>query len=793
MDYIGVPNLKLALEGKATSKVVAVKEGDTWKEIDADIIKISEFNNDKTIDLSLAKTKYSWNNEYKIVWTSVDNTQHIDATVTAIVKLTGKPEKIDVNIENVDYKLVKDTDYFQGAIDLEAASYAAIESYLGYADANAAKWTAEFAALRTAYNNGDFSTPFVNEAAGKSKNLADLDKAARLYPADDAIKYDAANTTTLTVEPWFDVPVNFTVTGTATKPANALIFSEDHVQVVDAANGKVQVYGQIGEDGKYSIILSDLAKYFNVDGELKHNMKVVFEVTDPAIAAQVKLIDKDGNASTKETPVLAKTVGTYNYLVDGNVILDWYEYNATEVPVKATLIAEDLVELGSLDLVLWTKDPLDLLAKEGTADSEGRVILNVDRYPRTATIVPVYKNLVIRGLLEGPEVNLLDPEAASLANVFDKSNAPHTYGAKLDIEMAMQSVYYYKDDATTTPTYIDINKYTYDPVSGILVLKGDDGSLRRPIIADFNLKLSHRICDGLDKLVAVRVIFNHVPNIAEQETITAGTYGFDPTELLAEGYVAAKNADGTFTVYKDLPATDADAIENAAPGSKLTLPKNSKFVVTANDLQDVLIEGDGTSVLSFKTDADSKLKNVTLRNVKFVYDGTDVNSSIVINADAQIENLVIENCTFVGTGAKAGRGIYGQNSTADIVVRNCTFKDLGYPIYTMAGGGYGSLTVEGCTFEGIKSWAIMPQYNPYNGDLSVTDCLFKNCVGGLVKAGAFTAGHTFTFANNEITGCTVSGDHNWFSINATAGSAVVSGNVKDGAAWTPTDANGLKF
>ena len=110
----------------------------------------------------------------------------------------------------------------------------------------------------------------------------------------------------------------------------------------------------------------------------------------------------------------------------------------------------------------------------------------------------------------------------------------------------------------------------------------------------------------------------------------------------------------------------------------------------------------------------------------------------------------------------------------------------------MAAGGWESLVVENCKFDNIRSWAIMPQYGSYMGDLTVNGCEFVNCVGGLVKAGALTAGHTFTFTNNTINGCTVSGDHNWFSFNVSEGTSVVENNTKDGQPWTPTSANGLK-
>ena len=214
--------------------------------------------------------------------------------------------------------------------------------------------------------------------------------------------------------------------------------------------------------------------------------------------------------------------------------------------------------------------------------------------------------------------------------------------------------------------------------------------------------------------------------------------------------------------------------------------------ITLGTLKNVTIDGNHNAVMTIKTDTNTNIENVTLKNIAFVYDGTDVNSSIVVNADAQIENLLIEGCTFTGTGAKAGRGIYGQNPNATIIIRNSTFKNLGYPIYTMAAGGYESLTIEGCTFEDIKSWAIMPQYNSYLGDLTVSGNMFVNCVGGLVKAGAFTAGHTFTFTNNFIANSAEHPAKNWFSIDTTNASKVVKDNTKDGAAWTPGEAEGLK-
>ena len=278
--------------------------------------------------------------------------------------------------------------------------------------------------------------------------------------------------------------------------------------------------------------------------------------------------------------------------------------------------------------------------------------------------------------------------------------------------------------------------------------------------------------------------------------INAGTFGFDPTKWVAADSSVKK--DGTNWVVTPPVVVEnatglADAIANAAEGSTIVLKDNINYgAITAGKLKNVTINGAENSVVNFITDANTEIENVTLNGVDFVYDGTNLNSGVVINAEAKIENLVLDGCSFVGTGEKKGRGIYGTNPNATIVIKNTTFKDLGYPIYTMANnGGYKSLIVEECTFDNIKSWAIMPQYNPYTGDLTVNKCNFVNCIGGLVRAGSFTAGHAFTFTNNTITNSAEHPAKNWFQITVGEGTAVVDNNTKDGAAWTPGAAEGI--
>ena len=275
------------------------------------------------------------------------------------------------------------------------------------------------------------------------------------------------------------------------------------------------------------------------------------------------------------------------------------------------------------------------------------------------------------------------------------------------------------------------------------------------------------------------------------------TKGSDDAAYVAPTGSFTCNAPATAIVYptsvKQVANADdlKSAIESGAPVIALT-ENNNYGTFTLGEVSNVTIYGANNASIIFNTDANTKIENVTLSQIDFVYDGSTTNFGVVINKDAQINNLVLDGCSMTGTGEKKGRGIYGQNPNATIVIKNCEFSNMGYPVYTMSAGGYKSLTVENCTFSLIKSWAIMPQYNDYLGDLTVTGCTFENCTGGLVKAGKFTAGHTFTFTDNTITNSTEHPAKDWFTINTENATAVVSGNVKDGAAWTPGSTEGLK-
>ena len=273
-------------------------------------------------------------------------------------------------------------------------------------------------------------------------------------------------------------------------------------------------------------------------------------------------------------------------------------------------------------------------------------------------------------------------------------------------------------------------------------------------------------------------------------------FGLQPIEFTVEEVNDWINEDYEVALPTHVKnAEELAAALNAGKGNIVLTDNVDYGTVTLEELNNATIQGGNNTTMRFVTTATSKLVNVTLKDIDFSFvtgAGQKNGAFVVIDSAAQIDNLVIEGCTIVGDGKKNSYGIYGQNPNATIVVKACEFSNLGYAIQTISAGGYKSLVVEACTFEGILSWAILPQYG-YTGDLTINGCTFNNTTGGLIKTGTFS-GSTLTFTNNTITNSVGHDgkDSKWFEVDASAATKVISGNTKDGVEWIPSAAEGLK-
>ena len=449
---------------------------------------------------------YAWNNEYKVVYTAVNETEHIDITVNFILKLTHKPvDPFTVNIP-VTFEIAP-SGAFQAPVDVLAEMYkkvAGVEEgsydYLGFGEKNADVWAAYTANVAAVYMaGGSYAQPVVNDnklAAGYASNIWNLTTAQiaqnQYVDGNNVITWDANGI--------IDFDFDVTIEGSANIPAYDLIYATDYAT---EANPRVHVNGKKDGQGHYVIDQADLAKYFNVTrlnlaGGKKgiaegHTLTVDFTVTDAAIAAKL-------NAAEFAT-VVEDNKGTYLTLKSETAVLQWNEFTGLEIPVTASLKVNGF-ELETLDLVLWTEDPLTL---------KNVAPVSVKRAPgKTPTVATIYKNLSLTGILE-PQNNLIDATVKVVDNWSETyTQATELYGANMTISFAMaeEGVYY---EENGNKIYLDKNKFALDADKGTITLYGDDADLNVTYIAKCYVQLTHRFCeDAHAKAQLVTVKF--VPN-----------------------------------------------------------------------------------------------------------------------------------------------------------------------------------------------------------------------------------------------------------------------------------------
>lgn len=429
-------------------------------------------------DIRLDGGLYSWNNSYKVVLTSTNFDEHVDYTLTMVVNLVGMPAEINIPEVEVDFVLNGTNDGFEAVADLYKVSFKEMQKYFGYEDAKSADeyWSREFNNFSNQLYATGVAPSVVNGVNAYSFWWLSKEPTVVYLRTWDGyeINRDSENVITYTALTEYGIPVNFTIKGNIVLPEVGLLYSQDFVNV-DAKEPYVVAEGEIDANGVYSIVKSDLAKYFNVSGKTvaDHNYYVQFNVVDNNLVTLdnpvTKVNEKDGNA-------------TYHYLTPESY-LDWAAYTGLHVDVVATLYVNGFA-LESLPLCLVTEDPLVLTGTNVSAV----------RKHREDTEVKVFKNLVLTSIVEDSE-NLLDVTAASLSAAV--ADAQVTYGAAgekiVDVVLGPRGVYYEEADGNVVT--IASNKYKYE--DGILKIYGDD-SVVKEYKADFTAVMKSRICSRPD-------------------------------------------------------------------------------------------------------------------------------------------------------------------------------------------------------------------------------------------------------------------------------------------------------
>jgi len=266
-------------------------------------------------------------------------------------------------------------------------------------------------------------------------------------------------------------------------------------------------------------------------------------------------------------------------------------------------------------------------------------------------------------------------------------------------------------------------------------------------------------------------------------TISGGTFGFNPTTYVADGYIATKNADGTYTVVKGATVDDAaeftEAIKNGGNivltqdialtetlfankddvvldlnGKTITAPANGNMFHSGSDNEpsilitssiagaEINISGGDTAVLLGY--GSTEIKNVTINvtgcdnfspNPFKVYGDLTLGEGTVVNVDYLGTSLISNSgkANIVIDGAKINVGTFRTNAGAVIdltksttlALKNTDVKvglDTTYTSYFIKNiKKADDVTIEDCTFD-IKNLEGTKAYDiVFKPDASVGD------------------------------------------------------------------------
>ena len=214
-----------------------------------------------------------------------------------------------------------------------------------------------------------------------------------------------------------------------------------------------------------------------------------------------------------------------------------------------------------------------------------------------------------------------------------------------------------------------------------------------------------------------------------QLIISGGTFNFDPTAWLEEGYVATQNGAAWEVAAANL-VTDAASFEAALAsgndGDVIILAPGVYDGTYAVKRSNITIKGlEGAVVDCINLNG---AENVTIKNIEFdaagaamAYNGggSAVQNANIITGDmvnkptTGAHNIVIENCYFTGTYANGGGAVsftdQQRGGSGDITIKNCTFDTKGgyFDIYAYYSGDNKSFVIEGNT---LKSQVYNPVY-----------------------------------------------------------------------------------
>ncbi|MBE5732864.1 MAG: hypothetical protein E7353_07535 [Clostridiales bacterium] len=242
--------------------------------------------------------------------------------------------------------------------------------------------------------------------------------------------------------------------------------------------------------------------------------------------------------------------------------------------------------------------------------------------------------------------------------------------------------------------------------------------------------------------------------------ITGGTFKFDPTKWVADGYTAVKDGD-TWTV---------GPYEVATTDELVAMLKDAKY---ANGLVVTLKAGtyDGLSFIN--------PSNYVAKNVTIIGEEGAVINGFAINGWSVDNNIVIDGLTFKNVTFAQSLSL-STKSMANVTVEDCDFINDACVLQNDKTEKLTNLVIKNCTFTGVTdggtTTAIMLE-NTEN--VSVTGCTFTNIDFNVMQTGIVSG--NVVFDGNKVNG---TGDRVFRFVTVDSATIAITNNtiVSDGDA-----------
>ncbi len=229
------------------------------------------------------------------------------------------------------------------------------------------------------------------------------------------------------------------------------------------------------------------------------------------------------------------------------------------------------------------------------------------------------------------------------------------------------------------------------------------------------------------------------------KTVSGGIFGTAPTAYLADGYVAAKNADGLYEVIEGVLVANTTELKSAVDAGKteVYLADGNYYVPEIQGKTVKLIGGKG-AVIDASDDsygyqtlsgANITFEGVTIKGTDFNFTckgfqhaKVTFNDCTIVNELLLNEDSVFTECTFETTGDIYGIWTWGARNAT---FTKCTFNTDGKAIL-LYGGANGTPVGEITTV------------------LTLNECTFNDKGGLTAKKAAVEIGNGYTNANYKL-------------------------------------------